>query len=124
MGGTLTATPFPSSDQTFKYDIKLDTFEKRANMLRPRQAFGLAYLRDEIFVICGANSHQTTPWCEKYCITSDTWSMMPDMLEGLVGCSVQILKSRYLYILGGQRAPFNTNTHMEKFYRLDLSKKS
>lgn len=97
----------------------------RANMLRPRQAFGLCAVNNFIYVgggVSGGNSKYT--WTtDRYDVLNDTWENLKqcNFPEAIFANSFIAIRKRFIYQLGFS-APFSKSLHKpntELVFRLD-----
>lgn len=72
-------------------------------MLESRASFGCTISSNlkEIYVAGGYTFGNVGRKAEKYSITEDKWSSLPQLNEDKCSCSLCVLDNKYLYVMGG-----------------------
>jgi hypothetical protein len=99
----------------YEYDISKNEFKKLKDMITGHSYHCLLGIANEIFAISGFKSKKA----EKYEISNDSWSSLPDVNISRSWPSCVFVNDRYIYIFGGLNEP--ETTACKTIEKLDLS---
>ena len=71
-------------------------------MNHARDAHGMISWKDRYLIVVGSwHGTDSARTCEIYDVTTDKWSMLPNLNDGTCAPGLLVMKDRYLYKLGG-----------------------
>jgi hypothetical protein len=88
--------------QTSVLDETKMSFSRLADMHYQRDAHGItSWLNRYIIVVGSWHGNDSIRTCEMYDVTTNRWTMLPDLNDGTCAPGLIVVKERYLYKLGG-----------------------
>lgn len=98
------------------------TLSKIAPLAIGRSAFGIAYLKNNIYALGGYNHLlDNLAFCECYSLYSNTWSSFPDLPHPLISPTACSFDDRYIYLVGGSpEINRNYSAYLQSILRFDL----
>ena len=94
----------PASDEVYELDVATELLTAKEKMLTKKFWHGLCIAANDIYSIGGqSNANQLNFFsdCQKYSITANKWTGLPDLLTPRDACAVFSLNEKEVYAFGG-----------------------